>query len=147
MANGELVKSILKTVTEWMIRNIVVLLLSGFTGLVTICLPIKSHLVKHPNVFLVLLATMVAITVLCLILLIRMYRRYGRFQEAFGVFWDRKYNMRCLACKEPLKHSSTSPSMFYCSDPKCNSKYVLRDTDGIEMTQQNAITHLMQDVI
>jgi len=66
------------------------------------------------------------------------------FQEKFGVLWDENFNMRCLNCKKPLKHSSTEPSVFWCSDPKCNSKHVLKDAEGNKITLLKAITVLKQ---
>ena len=45
------------------------------------------------------------------------------YREEFHVYWDKNNKMRCLNCGKPLKYSSSDsdPSMFYCSDPRCNS--------------------------
>lgn len=79
----------------------------------------------------------------------RLYRTraikvHERFQEAFGVLWDNNRNMRCLSCKEPLKNSTMGPHIFFCSNPDCNSKHVLRNKEGTEMTRQEAETLMMQ---
>ena len=133
---------VLMKLKEWIVEIIVTLLLSCIGMLATSYIPIKNQLVKHPFILLVLLAIMVPTTALCLILAIRVYWRYGRFFETFGVFWDKNDNMRCLSCKKPLKHSSTDQSIFYCSDPKCNSKHVLKKSDGTKITRGDALIHL-----
>ena len=63
------------------------------------------------------------------------------YYEEFHVFWDKNYKMRCLNCGKPLKYSSsdTDPSIFFCSDPRCNSKHVLKDKHGNKMSEQEAI--------
>jgi len=138
----ELCESFFKTAKEEIVRIIVGLFLSAIALLVTFCTPIKDKLVEHPSVLLVLVAAMVIITVFCLIWMIQIYLRYGRYKEAFGVFWDKNHNMRCLSCKKPLKNSSTDESMFYCADRKCDSRHVLRDANGAKMTRADAIAHL-----
>ena len=60
----------------------------------------------------------------------------------YGVFWDDKFNMRCLSCMKPLKNSSLGPSIFFCSDPKCNSKHILKDNLGNAITKQEAINKI-----
>jgi hypothetical protein len=79
----------------------------------------------------------------------RLYRTRARkvqerYEEAFGVLWDNNLKMRCLSCKEMLKNSSMGPHVFFCSNPDCNSKYVLRNTDGTEMTRQKAEALMIQ---
>jgi len=66
------------------------------------------------------------------------------WREEFHVFWDRNNKMRCLNCGKPLKYSSSDsdPSMFFCSDPRCNSKYILKDKQGKKMTEQEAINQM-----
>jgi hypothetical protein len=59
--------------------------------------------------------------------------------KEFGVYWDSEQNMYCLSCKKPLKNSSYDPSIFFCSDPTCNSKYPLKDNDGTILTKFAAI--------
>lgn len=48
-----------------------------------------------------------------------------QFYESFGCLWDNNYGMRCMFCKKLLKNSSFDFSVFFCSDPKCNSKHIL----------------------
>jgi len=63
------------------------------------------------------------------------------YREEFHVYWDKNNKMRCLNCGKPLKYSSSDsdPSMFYCSDPRCNSKHILKDKHGKKITEQEAI--------
>jgi hypothetical protein len=51
------------------------------------------------------------------------------YREVFHVYWDKNNKMRCLNCGKPLKYSSSDsdPSIFFCSDPRCNSKHILKD--------------------
>jgi hypothetical protein len=69
----------------------------------------------------------------------------GPLRQVFGVFWDGDYNMRCLSCRKPLKNSSIGPSVFFCSDPKCNSKHILKDARGTKITREDAVNRLKQD--
>jgi hypothetical protein len=62
--------------------------------------------------------------------------------SAYGVFWDTELNMHCLSCMKPLKHSTFGSSIFFCSDPKCNSKHVLKDDLGNDITKQEAINRM-----
>jgi len=66
------------------------------------------------------------------------------WREEFHVFWDKNNKMRCLNCGKPLKYSSSDsdPSIFYCSDPRCNSKHILKDRQGRKMTEQEAINQM-----
>jgi len=63
------------------------------------------------------------------------------YREEFHVYWDKNFKMRCLNCGKPLKYSSSDsdPSMFFCSDPRCNSKHILKDKQGKKLTEQGAI--------
>jgi hypothetical protein len=66
------------------------------------------------------------------------------YREEFHVLWDKNYRMRCLNCGKPLKYSSsdTDPSVFFCSDPRCNSKHILKDKNGNKMSEQEAIDRM-----
>ncbi len=97
---------------------------------------------KYKEYSLVLLAILLCTTILFLIWSVRLYWRYGRFRQAYGVLWDKKLNMRCMSCHKPLKHSTLGPEMFWCSDPKCNSKYPLKDDNGNLLTKQEAINRM-----
>jgi hypothetical protein len=59
--------------------------------------------------------------------------------QAFGVLWDNNRNMHCLSCGTLLKNSTIGPSIFFCADPGCNSKHVLKDDAGKELTKREAI--------
>ena len=63
------------------------------------------------------------------------------YREEFHVYWDTDNKMRCLNCGKPLKYSSSDidPSVFFCSDPRCNSKHILKDKQGKKITEQQAI--------
>ncbi len=63
------------------------------------------------------------------------------YREEFHVYWDKNNKMRCLNCGKPLKYSSSGsdPSIFYCSDPRCNSKHILKDKRGKKISEQEAI--------
>ena len=65
-----------------------------------------------------------------------------KLHEAFGVYWNSQYNLRCLRCKWPLKCASKGhdPSIFWCSN--CNTKFPLRDPNGNHLTEANAIEQL-----
>jgi hypothetical protein len=90
-----------------------------------------------------------AIVVLLLLMCIYHLRKFSAplstpdpdYREEFHVFWDKNYKMRCLNCGKPLKYSSsdTDPSVFFCSDPRCNSKHVLKDKNGYKMSEKEAI--------
>ena len=64
--------------------------------------------------------------------------------EAFGVYWNNQYKLRCLRCKWPLKCASKNfdPSVFFCSN--CDTKHALRDKNGNHLTQAQAIEQLKQ---
>ena len=99
--------------------------------------------------FLLLLNTPIPVgATIAVVLLLGLYVRLkckniqssiGPLYPACGVLWDSKFNMYCLSCKKPLKNSTISPSLFFCSDPKCNSKYPLKDNPGRDITKQEAV--------
>jgi len=63
-------------------------------------------------------------------------------REAFGVYWNDQYKLRCLRCRWPLKCASKNfdSSVFFCS--KCDTKYALRDKNGNHLTETQAIEQL-----
>jgi hypothetical protein len=114
-----------------------VALIGGYASYV---ISAMAEFVQHyPQCAQILLGIMAGISILSVIVAARFYRRYGGFREAYGVFWDRTFNLRCLACKRPLKFSSYDASVFHCSDRKCDSKHTLRTNDGKKLTKQEAI--------
>jgi len=64
------------------------------------------------------------------------------YHKKFGVYWDNNNRMRCLNCGKLLKYSSsdTDPSILWCSDPRCNSKHVLK-TQAVSSSER-PITNL-----
>lgn len=66
------------------------------------------------------------------------------YREEFHVLWDKNYKMRCLNCGKPLKYSSsdTDRSIFFCCDPRCNSKHILKDKEGNKLTEQEALDRM-----
>jgi len=139
-------KTAIKTLTELAVKLLFGALIVVIFGAVAYIAPIGKTLVQFPAYgkisFALLVASVIAVP-LSLIWAIRLYWRYERFQEAFGVFWDKNYKMRCLSCRKPLKHSSRDDaSMLYCS--KCNCKHILKDADGNKLSPQAAIDCLKQ---
>lgn len=62
------------------------------------------------------------------------------YREEFHVYWDKDNKMRCLNCGRPLKPGSDDdPSKFFCSDPRCDSKHILKDKQGKKITEHQAI--------
>jgi len=70
------------------------------------------------------------------------------YWERFHVLWDSALRMRCLNCGKPLKYSSsdTDPSVFFCCDPRCNSKHILKDTNGNKISEQNALDYMRSEM-
>jgi hypothetical protein len=63
-----------------------------------------------------------------------------QFKKKFGVLFDDKDNMRCNFCMTLLKPSSgDDPSRFFCSNPQCDSKHILKDNNGKKLTFQEAL--------
>lgn len=62
------------------------------------------------------------------------------YREEFHIYWDKDNKMRCLNCGKPLKPGSDDePSKFFCSDPRCDSKHILKNNHGKKITEQKAI--------
>lgn len=68
-----------------------------------------------------------------------------QYPEKYGVRWDENYKMRCIYCKEILKNSTQGKHIFYCADPNCNNKHVLRNDDDEEMSRREAKALMMQN--
>lgn len=136
-----------KTITELVVKSLwtcVILVLGAGSAYI---ISLKKKLVQHPSyeeISFWMLLTAVIVIVVILMWSVRIYRRYGRFREAFGVFWDKNYKMRCLSCRKPLKHSSTDAHLVYCSDPDCNSKHILKSPTGEVVSPQEAVNDLKQ---
>jgi hypothetical protein len=88
---------------------------------------------------LVILAILLGTSIFFFIKWLRLYLRYERYHQAFGVLWDKNFRMHCLNCHKPLKYSSHDPSILNCSAKKCDNKHVLRDKLGQKITELQAI--------
>ena len=97
--------------------------------------------------FVLILAVLSGVTSLALFSWLRTYLKYGRFREAFGMLWDRKFSMRCKSCRKYLKQASNRTHLFYCSDPECNSKYVLTDGTGARFNKQEAVRRIKKGLL
>jgi len=130
------------------IGYIVVAVILAWGGLAAISKTVLSFSIQLANTPLPLWATI--LLGLCLVLYVREIVQKNSFNtkliKAYGAYWDAAYNMYCLSCMKPLKNSSFGPSFFYCSDQKnCNSKHILKDDHGKELTRQEAIDLLKKD--
>ena len=67
----------------------------------------------------------------------RLFRRFIRVEQIFGVYWDKKKIMRCLNCKGKLS-IRISPNSFSCEN--CGSKHTLRLLNGVLITQGRALS-------
>jgi hypothetical protein len=125
---------------------IVVGLVAAGGGLLSISTTVLNYSVLIANTPTPLWATILLCLLLGLYIGIRKRKRNLpsgiSFYQAFGVFWDDSINMHCLSCGTLLKNSTLGPSIFFCSDPGCNSKYILKDDNGKELTKQEAINIL-----
>lgn len=89
-----------------------------------------------------LLCLLIISAIVNIVLLIKWWRLYSiceRFENKFGVLWDKKKRMYCTNCRKLLKNSTKDFSTFFCSDPKCNNKHFLRDETGNPITKNQAI--------
>lgn len=108
-----------------------------------------SWVVQTANIDTPLWAT-ISLTLLCCLYTYAIVRRSPHtppivgeeLREEFGVYWNSHYKLRCLKCKWPLKCASkgNDPSLFWCSN--CNTKFALKDPNGIPLTEANAIERL-----
>jgi hypothetical protein len=137
-----ILKLILSDVRQAIIGAIAIALVGGTAGLLYLSKSVLSFSIQIANTPTPLWATIV------LVLLVVVYVRLKRknihssiitLYQAYGAFWDSKLNMYCLSCMKPLKNSTLGPSIFFCSDPKCNSKHPLKDDFGKDITKQEAI--------
>lgn len=138
----ELTQTILKSLLSWTLKAIWPLLLTLICGLPTYFLLLEQKVVENPAYkewSLKLLALLIGLSLSFFILWLKVILKYERYYQAYGVLWDKRNKMRCLNCKKPLKYSSFSPSVFHCSDPKCDSKHTLRDSNGNYLTEKEAI--------
>lgn len=99
-------------------------------------------IISRPNYGLYSLSLLTIFIIVIITLFIKWYRLYlthERFEDKFGVFWDKKKRMHCIDCHKLLKNATKDPSTFFCSDPKCDNKHFLRDRIGNPITEREAI--------
>ena len=140
----KLIQSILKSLLLSLSKNLTQLLLAAIGGGVPAYFFLLKQKVVEAPIYKVwspiALALLISLTIFFFLLWLKIFNKYARFHEACGVLWDKQNKMRCKHCKKSLKYSShQSKSIFYCSDPNCNNKHVLRDLDGNEITERQAI--------
>lgn len=97
---------------------------------------------RYPKYSLVVLAMLLFTTILFFLLWLRLCLKEKKFLQAYGVFWDKKFNIRCLYCCTPLKNSSKDHGTFFCPNPNCKQKYILKDDDNNYLTKQEAIKRI-----
>jgi len=139
-------KAIFSDVRQAIVGAIVLALVGGTAGLLYLSKSLLSFSIQIANTPTPLWATVALVLVLGIYVRSRRHTRNLSsdvlLHQAFGVSWDTDFNMHCLSCGTLLKNSTLSPSIFFCSDPRCNSKYILKDDDGKELTKQGAINIL-----
>ena len=131
-------KSLIALILQQLWPILLSIILSGAAylyalGAETILLP------QYRKWSLALLATLLCTTILFLILWLRLHFRYERFHLAYGIFWDKKFNARCLFCRTPLKYSSHGPETLYCPNPICQQKFILKDHADNPISKHEAI--------
>jgi len=149
MAGISTLDTVLKKLTEIAMKQLTPWISSVLVALGTYLGTLWAELNAAPKLIgylLIITAILTGITVLALTSLLRMYLTYSRFQEAYGSLWDKDFNMRCMSCKKPLKPSSQGTFIYYCADPACNSKHILKDSNGVELTKQAAIDLIKSSV-
>ena len=135
-------KTVLSILISKIIDQLIPICASGAIAIPSYFLVFSKRIFSQPKYaqyLPVLLAISIGLAVLFGINWWRIYSKHERFHQAFGVLWDKEFRMYCLDCHKPLKYSSYDPSVFHCSDPKCDSKHTLRDEPGQKITKQQAI--------
>lgn len=134
-------QSIIKLILEKLWPILLSIGLSAPAYLYSTSMEIASY-PEYKKYSLLLLAILLCTTVLFLILWVRLYLRFGKYNFSFGVLWDKQLRMHCLTCHRLLKYSTQDPSIFYCSYKPCDNRYVLRDNSGQVISEQEAIKRL-----
>lgn len=138
----ESIQSFLKSMLAMVRTHILSLIVSLVLTSPAIYLSLEKEVVENSNYIKWSPKLIVLLTFLLFFLLTlstRLYFKYGRFQENYGVLWDKQFKTRWTNCRKRLKYSTHSKSVLYCSDPKCNNKHTLRDLEGNEITIKQAI--------
>jgi len=106
-------------------------------------------IISRPNYGIYSLCLLIILIIVIITLLIKwwhFYSTYGRFENKFGVLWDKKKRMHCISCHKLLKYSTQGPSIFFCSDPKCDNKHFLRDEAGNPITEKQAVEKMKNNI-
>jgi hypothetical protein len=139
----KLLKSVFGDLRRAVISIIVVALVAAGGGILSISTTVLNYSILIANTPTPLWVTIALVLLLGLYIGLRKRKRDlpsdTSFHQALGVFWDDSFNMHCLSCGTLLKNSTISPSIFFCSDPRCNSKYMLKDDTGKELAKQEAL--------
>lgn len=138
----KILKTIFSDVRQAIVALIVVFLVSSIGGLLYLSKTALAFSVSILTIPIPLWATIVLVLLLVLYVQLKGKKSQSSripISSACGAFWDSKFNMYCLSCMKPLKNSTISTSIFFCSDPKCNSKHPLKDDSGRGITKQEAI--------
>ena len=137
--------TVLKTGAKLIIGSIIKQIWPMIFGTIVSFLTILLHLLMDfskcqffVKYSLLLLTVSIGLTTLFLTNCIILYRKYVKSHWAYGVRWDKELKMRCVKCNKRLKYSTWGASIVFCLDKKCDTKHVLRDGDGNEITENQA---------
>jgi hypothetical protein len=148
----KVLRAIAADVRKTIIGLIVVALIGGYAGLLALSQTVLETSSRILNIPIPLWGTISLVLLCALFTYITVRRKTPKkppnvekeLHEAFGVYWNSQYKLRCLRCKWPLKCASKGldPSIFWCSN--CNTKFALRDPNGNPLTEANAIAGLKE---
>ena len=145
----KILKTIFSDIRRTVVGVIALALLGGTTGVLYLSKTALDFSIAILTIPTPLWATIVVVLLLGLYAQLRPRKTQPSIltlYSAYGAFWDSKGNMYCLSCMKPLKNSTISPSIFFCSDPNCNSKHPLKDDSGKDITKQEAIKLMKKSV-
>ena len=148
----KILKTIASDVRQAAVPAILLLLIGGTGGLLLLSEKALDFARQSANIPTPLWAT-ISLIFLCVLYTYLAARRKNpqkspnieeELHEAFGVYWNSQYKLRCLRCKWPLKCASKGhdPSIFWCSN--CDKKFALRDPNGNPLTEAMAIAGLKE---
>lgn len=138
----KILKTIFSDARQVIIGVIVLALFGGTTGVLYLSKTALAFSISILTIPTPLWATIALVLLLVLYVQLKGKKSQSSMIPLFsacGAFWDSKFNMYCLSCMKSLKNSTISTSIFFCSDPKCNSKHPLKDDSGRDITKQEAI--------
>ncbi|RJQ31749.1 MAG: hypothetical protein C4562_04700 [Actinobacteria bacterium] len=136
MIKDKAIEILLDKLADLILKPFISIILTVIIVLIT---ALFAYILEYGTNFMIFVVSTVAITTGSFIGWLRIYFKYGRLNEQFGVYWDRDYNLRCLHCKSPLKNSSANGYTFFCSDPDCNNKHILKDEQSKYIEKHEAV--------